>query len=256
MSDGRLEGVGELEDFRARPLDTGPGKEGDLLSRVREAGEVLDDRGLRLYRAEGRGEGTGRFNRDLLAGDVAGNHEDRNVLLRERGLRGVMKHLRAVVARIDHFAEGRALVEKKLGVGLLEKAGSNLFARDMRGNRENRDGVAVGVVKALNEVRVAGAARAGAHAELARDAGLGACRESRGLLVAHVDPFDALGRAHGIHDGVEGVANNAVNALDAHSNELIDGVLGECLFRHGVSSLSRMFVWPAAKTPKRPALSL
>jgi len=68
-------------------------------------------------------------------------------------------------------------------------------------------------------VGIARPARAGAHGQLTGHLGLGACGKGRGFLVAHVNPVDAAllraaGFAHGVDDGVERIANNAVDPVD------------------------------------------
>ena len=67
-------------------------------------------------------------------------------------------------------------------------------------------------------MQVAWAARACAHGELACQLSFGRCCERRSLLVAHVDPVDAAllraaGFAHGVDDGVERIAYNAVDPV-------------------------------------------
>jgi len=48
---------------------------------------------------------------------------------------------------------------------------------------------------------------------------VGARREGRDFLVAHVDPFDALAAADRVGEAVEAVAHDAVHALDADGGE-------------------------------------
>jgi hypothetical protein len=58
-----------------------------------------------------------------------------------------------------------ALLEQGLGMGLLEKAGTNSLRRDMRRNAEHRDPRAVAVEQAVDEMQVAGSATASADRE-------------------------------------------------------------------------------------------
>ncbi len=126
----------------------------------------------------------------------------------------------------EHLAPGAAVGEHPLGVGLLEEAGADLAGRDVRGEREDGQAAALGVVEALDQVGVAGAAGAGADGQPAAELGLGGGREGAGLLVAHVHPADALGPADRVHDGVEAVADDAVDPLHAGLPEHLHHLFG------------------------------
>jgi hypothetical protein len=83
----------------------------------------------------------------------------------------------------------------------------------------------VAIEPAVDEMQVAGAAAAGADGEAARDMGVGASREGGDLLVADMQPFDALVSAKCVGESVETVADDAVNALDACLNHLVGDAL-------------------------------
>ena len=84
----------------------------------------------------------------------------------------------------------------------------------MAGQGEDLGAVAVGVVKPLHQVGVARAAGSRTHGELAGGQRVCLSSKSSSFLVADVDPFDG-GTAHRIHDWVQGVTNQTINALDA-----------------------------------------
>ena len=95
----------------------------------------------------------------------------------------------------------------------------------MRGDRQHRGARALRIVQAINEMKVAWTAGAGAHGELASQLRLGCGSEGGGLLVAYVDPIDpTLGRTagltDGVDDGIEGVPYDAVDSADAGIDEL------------------------------------
>ena len=75
------------------------------------------------------------------------------------------------------------------------------------------------VEQAVDQVQVARTTAAGAHGQLAGQMRLGARREGRALLMAHVDPLDRLLSPQRIGEAVQGVADNAVDALNANVAE-------------------------------------
>ncbi|BDZ42336.1 hypothetical protein GCM10025865_16350 [Paraoerskovia sediminicola] len=129
---------------------------------------------------------------------------------------------------------------------LLEELRTDLRARDVARDGEDGHAGAVRVVQAVDQVQVAGAARARAHREVPGDLGLRGGHERGGLLVAHVDPFDAgavlVGAADRVDDRVQAVADDAEDVLDPRRDELGDEqvrdgavllVLGERLMPKG-----------------------
>ena len=178
----------------------------------------------------------------LEVGDVSGQRDDGDASqadrVADRGVHGA----RGLRGRGDELVVHRALLEDAVRVGLLEVGGADLDARDVRGNGQDGRARAVRVVQAVDEVKVARAARARAHRELASQLSFRRCRERRRLLVAHVNPVDAAllgaaGLAHGVDDGVEGIADDAVDAVDARIDELPDDLFCDVhvasLFFHG-----------------------
>jgi hypothetical protein len=133
----------------------------------------------------------------------------------------------------DHLAVVAALAEQPVRVGLLEVAEADLAGGDVRGEGEDGGHGAVGVVEAVDQVQVAGAAGARAGGQLPGDLGLRAGREGGGLLVPHMHPVDAGVAAYGVHDGVEAVADHAVQALDSGADEDVDELLRDVLLGHG-----------------------
>ena len=125
-------------------------------------------------------------------------------------------------------------------MGLLVVHGADLGRGDVRGDREHRGGRAVGVVETVDQVQVARAAAAGADGELARQLSLGAGGEGPGLLVAHVHPVEGpVGAANGVGQGVEAVADDSVDPLDALRQQSLDDVVGDLLGGHGYLPLAR-----------------
>ncbi|MPM39416.1 hypothetical protein SDC9_86049 [bioreactor metagenome] len=132
----------------------------------------------------------------------------------------------------DHLVEHRALGEQPVRVGLLEVAGADLLAGDVRGDREHRGPGAVGVVQAVDQVQVARAAGTGADRQLTGELGVRGGGEGGRLLVSYVDPVDptvgrAAGTADGVDDRIERVADDPVDATDTGLLELSDELFGE-----------------------------
>jgi len=84
----------------------------------------------------------------------------------------------------------------------------------MRGQRQHGCAASVRVVQALGQVGVAGSAAAGADRQPAGELRLRRSGERCGLLVADMNPLNALSSADRVHDGVEAVADDAVHAVD------------------------------------------
>ena len=78
---------------------------------------------------------------------------------------------------------------------------------------------AVAVEQAVDEVQIAGAATARADGEFARQMRLGASREGSDLLVPDVDPLDLALSSQSVGEGIEGIADYAIDPLDARGCE-------------------------------------
>ena len=125
----------------------------------------------------------------------------------------------------DELRVDRALVEQTIRVGLLEVGLANLNAGDVRGDRQHRGTRALCVVQAVNQVKVARTAGAGAHGELAGQLRFSRSSEGSGLLMAYMDPVDpTLGGTASLTDGVddriEGVSYDAIYPADTGIDEL------------------------------------
>lgn len=112
-----------------------------------------------------------------------------------------------------------ALPEQRLRVGFLEIAGADFGRRYLRSDGEYGHPRAVAVEQAVDEVKIARPAAAGADGELTRQMRLGTRREGRDLLMPDVNPFDLGLAAKRVGQPVQAVANNAINPLDAGRDE-------------------------------------
>ncbi len=137
-------------------------------------------------------------------------------------------------------------------MGLLEVAESDLARRDVRGEREDGGHGPVGVVEAVDEVQVAGAAGAGAGRQLSGDLCLRSGGERGRLLVPDLDPVDVRVAADRVDDRVETVADHPVQAFDACPGEDVDELLRHVLLGHGCAlPLPVLRARPAVLVPGR-----
>jgi hypothetical protein len=78
-------------------------------------------------------------------------------------------------------------------------------------------------------MRVAGAATTRAHRQPPSQLGLRRRGESTRLLVAHVHPLDAVGAPDRVHNRIEAVAHDPVNALNPTLPKNIDQLVGSSI---------------------------
>ena len=154
-------------------------------------------------------------------------------------LDGALQNPRRLARVGDEFAVVAAFTEKLVGMGLLEVAGADFGAGDVGGDGQNGGGAAVGVVQAVDQVQVAGAAAAGADCQLTGELRLRPGRERRSLFVADVQPLDRAVAAEGVGHRVEAVADDAVNAPDTGLGQCVHQVICHCAC-HVVSPLQRL----------------
>ena len=151
---------------------------------------------------------------NLFSRNVTGDNQHGYAIAGHGGLDGVVEYYPALVTGHDHFAVARALLEDLLRVGFLEEVGANLAGRNVRCQGQHLGTIAVGIIKALDEVGIARAAGGRTHCQLAGGQRVRLGGKGCGFLIAHVDPLDR-GAAHRVHDRVEGVSHEAINVLDA-----------------------------------------
>ena len=215
VADRSLDLLRQLEHLLTGVLNAGANEQGDGISLVDGLGQ-----GSSLGRIREDDRATGRdlgLNKgvivSLLHGDVTRDNQDGNAIAGHAGLDGVVQDNAALLSGVDHLAVARALLEDCLWVGLLEELGADLAGWDVGSQCQHLSAVAVGIVQALDQVGIARAAGCGTYSQLA--GGQGICLGSEGccFLVADVNPLDG-GATNGIHDRVQGVTDEAINALD------------------------------------------
>jgi hypothetical protein len=90
----------------------------------------------------------------------------------------------------------------------------------------------MGVVEAVDQVEVSGAATARAHGEPTRELGLGAGGKGRRFLVADMRPRNVLPRPDGIRDAIERVSGDTVDPADPGIYQGVNDDVGDTLRLH------------------------
>ena len=74
------------------------------------------------------------------------------------------------------------------GISLLKISATNLPTRNMCGNREYWNTIALTIVKAITQMHVPGSAAPGTHCQCSREMRFGSCSKSSRLFMPHVHP--------------------------------------------------------------------
>ena len=109
-------------------------------------------------------------------------------------------------------------LEDALGVRFLKVAGANFHAGNLGSQRQHRHAAAVAVEQAVDEVSIAGPARAGAHGQVAGEVGFGTGRKGPAFFVPHGHKLNALAHPNGIGNAIERVAHYPEYALNARGH--------------------------------------
>jgi hypothetical protein len=118
-------------------------------------------------------------------------------------------------------------------VGFLKVAAPDFARRNLSRYCQHRGAAAVRIEQTIDEVKVAGSARAGADRKFARDLRLARSGEGGYFLVSNVDPLDRLSFAQRLGQTVQAVANHAENALYPGLSERLGDEVCYVLDWHG-----------------------
>jgi hypothetical protein len=110
-----------------------------------------------------------------------------------------------------------ALPEDVFRMSFLEISTPDFGARNLRRDGQNGNAATLAIVKAIDQMHVAGPAASGANSQFAGKMRLRARRERGCFLVARTNPLDLFTAANRIRDAIERIARQAVNSLDARS---------------------------------------
>src|SRR5580658_5604060 len=100
-------------------------------------------------------------------------------------------------------------------MGRLKVIDPYLGAWDVCGDSQNRYAAALAIEQPVNQMQIARTAAAGADRKASGEMGFCSRCESGSLFVPHVDPVNRLSPSQSVGEGVERVADNAINPLRA-----------------------------------------
>src|ERR1700758_154200 len=178
----------------------------------------------------------------MLQRDIAGNGNDSNTALGDGGLHGNFEHARHLLRLRYQLAVMAALREEMLGIRLLKISAADFPARNLCGDGEDGNAAALTVVKAIDQMHVAGAATSGAYRQLASEMGLGAGGECCCLLVSYTNPTNVLSNANRIRNSVEGVAGDSIDPFHASIDKNVYQQFGYCFSHHIHPSIDNDYV--------------
>src|SRR5580658_1442697 len=196
MHDGRLEFAGNFHELRMGSSATRAAEDGDLFRSIQELGKDVEffirwtNGGFRFMKTYARPlDG-------IFQSHVPGQHNHGDSTLRDGRLNGGFQNARHLVGVGDKLAVVAALREDMFRVGLLKVCAANLPTRDMCGNSEYWNTVALTVVKPINQMHVAGPAAPCAHRQFPREMRFGSRSKSSHLFMPDVHPINTLFYAH------------------------------------------------------------
>ena len=165
--------------------------------------------------------------------------------LLDRGLHRELGDERHLGRARDGAYVRAAVGEDLLGCGLLEVVASDLVARDVRRDREDRSAVPLAVVEPVEEMQAAGAGRAEHRSGSSRNLRCRTGRKSACLFVADMDELD-LGSVptHRVDDWVRGITHDPEDMGDPGPHHQVDEGL-----RNGLRHVSPPRSWVDCASP-------
>jgi hypothetical protein len=115
-----------------------------------------------------------------------------------------------------------ALRKDVLRVRFLKIVASDLGARNLRGDGENRNTTAMAVIEAIDQMEIAGAATPRAHRQISGQMRFSASCKSGSFFVSYMDPLEIVAGVNRIRDAVEGVAGQSVDSPHSRICEYVD----------------------------------
>jgi len=106
-----------------------------------------------------------------------------------------------------------ALAKKRIGVGFLEVAAADFAAGNLRGNGQNRNAAAVGIVESVDQVRIPRPAASGAHSEFPGEVRLRARGKSGRFFMTDVNPLHRTASSDNVGNAVERIPRYTIDAL-------------------------------------------
>ena len=205
-----------VEDHRTLGGVDGPG-------RLVEGGVAGNDRGVVI-----RHRNRQRERHLLLQHHIGRDRDVGDAPVGEGGVDGDVEHLHQILWSAGLGIEEGDVVEQLQLAGLLRHARADPVAVDLSGDRKHRDTVARGVGETVQQVVRSRALAGAGDGELAGDSGLPRSHEGGVLLVAADHELDVVVLAETLHQGVDGVARNAVDAVHTDGLECVEHLIADC----------------------------
>ncbi len=157
---------------------------------MRKSARLFDIGGSRPQNRRGRNNPFRYLGVDFHERDVARQHDHGNTTLGDGNTNGALENLRQLARIGDQFDIVATVLEETFRMCGLEIIDADFAARDVGRDRQYGYAVALAIEQAVDQMQIAGTAAAGAHRKTSRKMSLRPGRESRSLLMAHVDPID------------------------------------------------------------------
>src|SRR6266478_4363179 len=189
MHDGSLELAGNLHQLRMGSGATRAAEDGDLFRSIQKFGKEVEffirwtNAGLLFVKT---------YTRPLdgiFQGYVPGQHNDGNSTLRDCRLNGGLQDARHLFGIGDQLAIMTALRKEIFGIRLLKVSATHLPTRNMCGNSEYWNTIALTIVKAIDQMHVPGPAAPGTHCQCSREMRFGSRSKSCHLFMPHMHPL-------------------------------------------------------------------
>ena len=90
---------------------------------------------------------------------------------------------------------------------------TNLIAKDMGSDSQNRHTASVTVIQAINQMQITGTTTPRTHSQRSGQMCFRAGRERSNFLVTHWDPNDVLPCANSVYNAAEGVSSDTKDAF-------------------------------------------
>src|SRR6266446_6388731 len=189
MHNGSLELAGNLYQLCMGSGASRAAEDRDLFRSIQEFGKDIEffvrwtNVGFRFVKAN-----AGPLD-GIFQGYVPGQHNHGDATLRDCGLNGGFQDARHLVGVGDELAIMTALRKEMFGIGLLKISAPNLPTRNVCGNSEYWNTVALTIVKAINQMHIPGPAAPGTHCQCSRQMRFGSRSKSTHLFMSHMHPL-------------------------------------------------------------------
>src|SRR6266699_6486166 len=187
MHNGSLKFAGNRDQLCVGSGATRSAEDGNLFRAIQKFGKNIKffirwaNGGLRFVETYAR-----PLDDRIFQSYVSGQHNHRDATLRDCGLNGDFQDTRHLFGIGDKLAIMAALRKEMFGVSLLKVSAPNLPTRNMCGNGEYWNTVALTIVEAVDQMHVPRSTAPGAHRQFPREMGFRSCSKRCDLFMSDV----------------------------------------------------------------------